>query len=256
MSCIVVFYLAAFAPPSGAPVQRGGPARVGLAQGPAAAAIPDPDALYAARMDLARARAAAAIWEMRLGKNPSDFESAAKLGRAYYWIGTHAPLSEKRALLERGLAAGRTAVALQPNRPEGHFWIAANMGALAESFGLRLGLRYRGEIRDELLTVLRLDPGFQGGSADRALGRWYYKVPGLFGGSTRKSEEHLRRSLTYSPGNTASLYFLAETLIAQNRTAEARSTLQTLLTSTGEPDWVPEDRDYKARAQRLLATLR
>ncbi len=57
------------------------------------------------------------------------------------------------------------------------------MGALAESFGLRQGLKYRGAIKDELLTVLRLDPAFQEGSADRALGRWYYKVPGLFGGS-------------------------------------------------------------------------
>jgi hypothetical protein len=65
-------------------------------------------------------------------------------------------------------------VSLEANRPEGHFWIAASMGALAESFGLRQGLKYRGEIRDELLTVLKLDPAFQKGSADRALGRWFY----------------------------------------------------------------------------------
>ena len=61
--------------------------------------------------------------------------------------------------------------------------MAANMGALAESFGMRQGLKYRGAIKDALLTVLKLDPAFQHGSADRALGRWYYKVPGLFGGS-------------------------------------------------------------------------
>ena len=66
-------------------------------------------------------------------------------------------------------------------------WLAANMGALAESFGLRQGLKYRGAIKDELLAVLRIDPAFQQGSADRALGRWYFKVPGLFGGSNRRS---------------------------------------------------------------------
>ena len=97
------------------------------------------------------------------------------------------PRRSARQLLEDGIAAGRAAVALEPNRPEGHFWIAANMGALAESFGLRQGLKYRGDIKDELLTVLKLDPGFQQGSADRALGRWYFKVPGLFGGSRRRS---------------------------------------------------------------------
>lgn len=268
MSCIVVFYLAGFVrPPVGVPARGAAPAVARQEQTAASPPSPvrqepaqtlaaaDPDALYAGRGDLSRARQAAAIWEARLARRPSDFDSAARLGRAFYWIGTHAPPSEKRALLERGLAAARTAAALRPARPEGHFWIAATMGALAESFGLRLGLRYRGEIRDELLTVLKLDPAFQGGSADRALGRWYYKVPGLFGGSARKSEEHLRRSLTYSPANTASLYFLAETLIALNRTAEARRTLQAVLASPGEPDWGPEDLDYKTRAQRLLDTL-
>ena len=108
-------------------------------------------------------------------------------------------------------------MALQPNRPEGHFWIAANMGTLAESFGLRQGLKYRGQIKDELETVLRLDPAFQQGSADRALGRWYFKVPRLFGGSNKKSEEHLRKSLTYDANSTVSHFFLAETLTELNR---------------------------------------
>ena len=62
-------------------------------------------------------------------------------------------------------------------------------------------MKYRGDIKNELETVLRLDPAFQQGSADRALGRWYFKVPGLFGGSNKKSEEHLRKSLTYNPNS-------------------------------------------------------
>ena len=124
--------------------------------------------------------------------------SAWKLARVCYWLGNHEPQDDsRRKALERGIDAGRQAVTVHDNRPEGHFWIAANMGTLAESFGLRQGLKYRGEIKDELETVLRLDPGFQKGSADRALGRWYFKVPGLFGGSNKKSEEHLRKSLTY-----------------------------------------------------------
>ena len=101
--------------------------------------------------------------------------------------------------------------------------MAANMGALAESYGLGQGLKYRGHIREALLTVLKLDPAFQQGSADRALGRWYHMVPGLFGGSKKKSEEHLRKSLTYNPQSTASLFFLPETLIDDGREAEARA---------------------------------
>ena len=257
MSCIAILYIALFHPGGGPRAVVAPPTLLSVPQNPGpAAASPDPDALYANRTDLASARKAAEIWDARLRENPKDFAAAAKLTRTYYWLGRHAPEGERRALLERGIAAGRSAVAIEPNRPEGHFWIAANMGGLAESFGLRQGLKYRGEIRDELMTVLRLDPAFQQGSGDRALGRWYYKVPGLFGGSNAKAEEHLRKSLTYSPGNTASLYFLAEVLIATRRGAEAQAVLEKLIASPGEPGWAPEDSEYKVRGRRLLEKLK
>ena len=235
ISCICLFYLALFG------VQ---------------AQVPDADALYSRREEVNSARHAADIWRGRLRANPQDFESAWKLARANYWLGGHVPQRERKGMLEAGIAAGRAAVAAQPNRPEGHFWIAANMGALAESFGLRQGLKYRGDIRDELMIVLKLDPAFQQGSADRALGRWYFKVPGLFGGSKKRSEEHLRRSLTYNPNSTASRFFLAETLLDMDRKAEAIAELQKVIDLPLDPEWTPEDKEFKTKAQRLLVTLR
>jgi tetratricopeptide (TPR) repeat protein len=219
----------------------------------------DPDALYARREDLAAARQAAGIWRARLsaaGASP-DFEAGWKLARAGYWLGSHERTEPaRRAALEQGLDAAQAAIRARPDRPEGHFWLAANMGQLAESFGLRMGLRYRGDIKRELETVLKIDPGFAQGSADRALGRWYYKVPGLFGGSKKKSEDHLRRSLTYDPTSLASWYFLAETLHALGRDAEARAALQKVLTGPLHQGWEPEDREFKGRAQQLLRTMR
>ena len=165
------------------------PARIAAPRAQATpAAATDPDALYARRDDLASARQAAAIWAERLKQNPKDFEAAWKLARARYWLGGHAPEAERKALLEAASPPARTAVALEPNRPEGHFWIAANMGALAESFGLRQGLKYRGDIKDALLTVLKLDPAFQQGSADRALGRWYLQGAG----PVRRQQQEVR----------------------------------------------------------------
>ena len=220
------------------------------------AQAPDPDLLYRQRENIASAQQAEGIWAERLARDPKDIESAWKLARARYWLGTHAPEKTRRGYLDGGIAAGRVAVGLSAKRPEGYFWIAANMGALAESFGLRQGLKYRGDIRDALETVLRLDPAFQQGSADRALGRWYFKVPGLFGGSNKKSEEHLRKSLTYNPNSASSLFFLAETLIDLGKKPEARAILQKLLDTPVDPDWAPEDRDFKAKGKELLARLR
>ena len=130
------------------------------------------------------------------------------------------------------------------------------MGALAESFGMSQGLKYRKPIRASLEETLRLDPAFQSGSADRALGRWYYKVPGLFGGSNAKSEAHLRKSLTYDPQSTASWYFLAETLEDMGRKADARAALQHVLDAPFNPDWTPEDKQWKALAKAKLAKLK
>jgi uncharacterized membrane protein len=215
----------------------------------------DPDLLYRQRESIPIAQRAEQIWAERLARDPKDFESAWKLAKARYWLGTHAPEKSRKAYLEGGIAAGRAAVAASPNRPEGHLWIAANMGALAESFGLRQGLKYRGAIKDALETTLRLDPAFQHGSADRGLGRWYYKVPGLFGGSNKKSEQHLRKSLTYNPNSSASLYFLSETLIELGKKDEARAVLEKLIAAPLDPDWAPEDREFKQKGSVLIKSL-
>jgi TRAP transporter TatT component family protein len=211
--------------------------------------VADPDRLYADRVNLASARRAAGIWA---AAGAADFDAAWKLARADYWLGGHAPAGEQRGFLEQGIAAGQRASALRPNRPEGHFWSAANMGALAESFGLRQGIKYRGAIRSELETVLRLDRAFLQGSADRALGRWYFKVPALFGGSHKKSEAHLRASLGYNPNSTASHFFLAELLLDDGRREEGRVELRKVIESPLDPDWTPEDREFKDKAVRLL----
>jgi hypothetical protein len=239
--CIRVFYISVFALLFAV--------RVDLA----AQATQDPDALYRDREKLASARAAAAIWEARVKENPRDFESTWKLARAYYWLGGHGTQADRRRDLERGVTAGEQAILVDKDRPEGYFWKAANMGALAESFGVRQGLKYRGPIRDALLTVLRIDPSYQQGSGDRALGRWYYKVPGLFGGSKQKSEEHLRKSLTYNVNSHASRFFLAETLFALDRDADAIAELKRVIATPVDDEWGPEAREFKRKAQQLLA---
>ncbi len=134
--------------------------------------------------------------------------------------------------------------------------MAANMGALAEAHGLRQGIKYRNPIRLALEAALKAQPSYLDGSPDRALGRWYYKVPGLFGGDLKKSEAHLRAALTYKRDSVISLLFLAETLIDLNRRSEARAALQAALEAPADPEWLPEDTRFKAQARQLLSTIK
>jgi tetratricopeptide (TPR) repeat protein len=216
----------------------------------------DPDLLYASRDQLPNARQAADIWEARLTANSRDFEAAWKLARACYWLGGHVPADEQRQQYERGIKAATRAVELEPERPDGHFWMAADMGAMAESFGLRAGIRYRGPIKKALDTVLRIDQSYQKGSADRALGRWYFRVPRLFGGSKDKAIEHLKQSLVYAPQNTATHFFLAETYLDMDRPDEARREAKLVLDAPLDPEWTPEDREFKQKAADLLKRIK
>ena len=120
---------------------------------------------------------------------------------------------------------------------------------------MRQGIRYRTPIRESLERCLEIDPSFLDGSPDRALGRWYYKVPGLFGGNKKKSEEHLRKALSYNPQSIITLLFLAETLFELDRPAEARTMLEAALAAPLSDEWAPEDRRFKEQARALLARI-
>ncbi len=241
MSCIIAFYLAAC----------GGLIPAAYAQQSAPA---DPDALYRQRENLPDARRAAGIWSAQVDAGGS-YEAAWKLARVDYWLGTRGDEAERRPALEGGVRAGELAARLQPDRPEGHFWLAADEGALAQGFGLLQGLKYRGRVKSELERVLAIDPAWLQGSADRALGVWYWKVPGLFGGSRSQAIAHLRRALAYNPQSTATLEYLGEVLLADGRRDEARAAFERCLAAPLDPDWAPEDREFKRLAAERLKSL-
>lgn len=222
---------------------------------PTVRAQQDVDALYADRARLASARQAADILSRELKARPENLEYAWRLSRISYWLGTHAPQPERRAFLDQGIQAGVTAQSLGPDRPEGHFWTAANMGEVGEKYGMRAGLKYRKPIKESLEKLLKVDPAFLQGAADRALGRWYHKVPRMFGGGHKQAEAHLRASLTHDPNSVLSHLFLAELFLDDDREAEARTELETVLNAKGNPQWAPEEAGYKQRATDLLAKL-
>lgn len=212
----------------------------------------DPEELYRQREDLASARRAMEIWSASAA---TSYEAAWKLARASYWLGGHGPEADRRPALERGVTAGETAVRLEPDRPEGHYWLAADMGALAESFGMSQGMKYRSRIKSELERVIMIDAEWEQRSGITALGRWYYKVPRLFGGSRSKADEHYRRALEAFPNSMTALLFLGESLLDQKKTTEARQMFHRVVDAPIEAQWAPEDRDFKKQAEGYLLSV-
>jgi tetratricopeptide (TPR) repeat protein len=212
----------------------------------------DPDALYAMREDWASATRAADLWEQHVS---TSYEAAWKLARDCYWLSSHGPADGRRRHLERGVSAGENAVRLSPDQPEGHFWLAVDMGRLAQAAGLRAGLRYRGRIKSEIERVLSIDAGYQNGSSDAVLGEWYRTVPRLLGGSRREAEVHYRRALDIDPRNPPALQYYAQFLEADGRPSEARELWERLRDEELEPNWIPEGKEYRRIAADHLAHL-
>jgi tetratricopeptide (TPR) repeat protein len=254
-SCILPVYLTIFAIGTVAtPVI----AAVREAPGLAVQASPtgDPQALYAQREDPAKARRAADLWAAALKQNPKSYETAWKLAMARYWLGNHVPEAERKQQYEAGIEAAKTAIAVEPNKVEGHFWMSANTGMMAESFGIMAGLKYRKPVREEAEKAIKIDGSYRQGSAYRILGRWYFKVPGLFGGNKDKSVENLNKALSYNPNSTVANYFLGETLLDMGKKAEARTALKKVIDAPLDPEFGPEDKDWKAAANKLLPTIK
>jgi cytochrome c-type biogenesis protein CcmH/NrfG len=78
-------------------------------------------------------------------------------------------------------------------------------------------------------------------------------VPGLFGGSEAKSEELLRKALTYEGDSILPHFYLSETLFERGKTAEAIEELKKTVAATPTADFDPEDREMQAKAAAELA---
>ena len=81
-------------------------------------------------------------------------------------------------------------------------------------------------------------------------------MPRLFGGSYKLAEEHLRASLKANAHSTVSHFFLAELLIEEGRKDEARAELLKVIDSPLDPEWAPEDLEYKSKARSLLVRVK
>src|SRR6266446_143629 len=93
----------------------------------AAAKIAEAEPLYNGREDLSKVRQAVALLREARTADYGSFEAYWKLARADYYLGEHtADDRERDDLFREGVEAGKAAKQLQPNKPEGHFWLAAN----------------------------------------------------------------------------------------------------------------------------------
>jgi tetratricopeptide (TPR) repeat protein len=218
----------------------------------AAEDIRNADQLYSQRADLDQLRRGIVSLRQALTKDPGNFEAAWKLSKFNYYLATHTDdTKERNEAFRDGVTAGKTAVQLQNEKPDGHFWLGANYGGAAEHSSIE-GLATVDDIKNEMQTVLRLDEGYQDGSAYMVLGLVYLNAPGIVGGDPKKAVEEMEKGLRFGEPNAFLHLHLAEAYKKVGRNDDARRELKKILSMNPDPNYLPEYKEASGDAQKLL----
>lgn len=213
------------------------------------------DALYDQREDLSKVREGLTLLRQAELEDSGSYEVAWRMAKFDYYLGAHTPEQEERYKAYReGVDAGKRAVSFQGDKPEGHFWLGANLGGNAQASTLA-GLTDIEDIRHEMEAVLKIDEGFQGGSAYLGLGQLYLETPRLLGGDVTKAIEVLQKGKRFGPTNAMIRLRLAEAYHAARQDAEARSQLTELFSMTPAKGFEPEYKEAISDGHKLMEKL-
>lgn len=160
--------------------------------------------------------------------------------------------SKRLSVLKRGAEWAEQATKIRPNGAEGHFYRASLLGGWGEVRGLAGALVVAGDIRRAGEKALALDRSVECAGPLRLMGRFYFRLPGAFGGSNEKSLSYLEEALTICPTHPQVHIYLAETLHAEGQLERARKRAQWVLDN---PRKGVEYRQFRADAKALLEQL-
>jgi tetratricopeptide (TPR) repeat protein len=158
--------------------------------------------------------------------------------------------TDKRALLEHGLAVAEAAVADDPGDAAAHFAVFCNLGKRMRLDGIGvaslLSLR---RLRREIDRTLELDPAHADALVAKAALMYY--TPRVLGGDPSQTEPLLRAALAVAPGYVDARLALARVLDARGARDEARATARRALDDARST----ANGAVAAEAAHLLASL-
>jgi hypothetical protein len=222
----------------------------------AAESIAEADKLYAQRADVMKVRQGLIALRQAAAGHATNYELAWRVAQYNYYLGSHtSDETEQEKAFHDGIEAGKLAVKLNNDRPEGHFWLGANYGGNAEISTLA-GLAEIEDIKREMEAVLKIDESFQSGSAYIALGQVYLKAPRILGGDVSKAIDYFEKGLKFGPNNALLRLRLAEAYAEAKRTEDARRELKVLFESQPSPGYEPEHNDAVKEGRELEAKLK
>lgn len=200
-------------------------------------------------------RQALDLLEQASRTEPGQYAILWRLARANYYVAEETPKAQKLPFYERGTVVAQQAIAIEPNAPEGHFWLGANYGGSAELKGMFNAVFLIGKIRTEMQTVVRLNPAYEDARAYLALSELDRQLPRLIGGSTARAVTWAEQGLKLAPRNLELKLSLARAYLEVGRRVDARRQLEEIIASTVNPARAKAERGVQQQASKMLKTV-
>jgi len=211
------------------------------------------DKLYADMADMAAAKQARENYQKAILEAEDKYEVYWRLSRIQYYIGSRLESKQaKKTVFQLGIDYAKKAIVLEPEKPDAYYWLGVNYGVYGEARGVMKSLFLVDDIKEAMNKVIELDRTYEDGGPDRVLGRVYFKVPGIAGGSKKKSLEHLLKSIEIGPEDPLTRVYLADTYLALKEVEKARAELEYVLSLEDDPRWVIGIEETKEEARELL----
>lgn len=162
----------------------------------------------------------------------------------------------RREAAKRGVVLARHARELQPDRVEGHYWYALNVGFLADT-DRSYGLDAVDEMEAALKKGIEIDERYDFAGPLRVLAILHLRTPGppVSIGSPRRGLRLLQRAAELFPDYPENFLYLAEALRDNDKPDEAREALAKVLDASPWLDRQFESSKWKAEAEQLRRKL-
>ena len=231
--------------------------------------------------------AAIAAYQRAAVAEPNNLEARFKLLRAYRFKGAYVATTneEKKAVYGEAKKAGADAIKVVdralnvtsrstekqvadaartvPGAAEVYLWDAINWGEWALAYGKLAAAREGAadRIRRQATIAMLVNPGIEGGTPARVLGRLHDqtpRIPFITGwASGREAVRFLNESLKLDPANKITIVFLAEAMVSNDGKTkpQAMAMLRNAISAPVDPEFVVEQTAALNDARALLKKL-
>jgi hypothetical protein len=189
---------------------------------------------------------------------PNDYEASWKAARLVYFLGNYG-VGEKQfatgesgiAFFDYGVRLGKQAITLNSNGIEGQYWYAIDLGSYGLVKGIMASAMNAKSGMKALAFVAAQDSHYHWSGANRTLGKYYSKLPAMFGGDKNKALTNLLNA-TQDVDYSNNWVFLGQYYLEQKDGVNALKACQRALQSP-KIDGKYEEKRYAYEAQECIA---